>query len=245
QHEKMMDRESLIDLLDSAFVFGREPSANSIFWDLRSYNNKDKSYDIYWANSDCFSGEIYKLGRDFYEFITEFCLGTKSFEILPKEKWPLQESLQKTFTRVQPNWDLLDLSYEPLTIKINESNNVSQEILLQFQEMLVQSQEKSLIDSNTFQQVLLQFQETLSNTSQETLPINNNTSQEMSPNISSEKLKGEALLKMAKELANIPRTQMAIQCGYYTSVTTEEGQTSRQADLEAFYNAVLEAKGVK
>ena len=110
EHEKMMDRESLIYLLDSAFVFGREPSANSIFWDLRSYQESDKSYDIYWANSDCFSGNIYKIGRDFYEFVSEFCLGTKSYEILPKREWPPQESLQKTFTRVRPNWQIMEFT---------------------------------------------------------------------------------------------------------------------------------------
>jgi hypothetical protein len=93
----------LISLLDCSFVFGSEPSANSIFWDLRSYNKLDKSYDIYWANSDCFSGDIYKIGRDFYEFITEFCLGEQSYEILPEKEWSSKKALQKTFTRVRPN----------------------------------------------------------------------------------------------------------------------------------------------
>ena len=101
EHEKMMDRESLINLLNSAFVFGSEPGANSIFWDLKSYDEKDKSCDIYWANSDCFDGNIYKIGRDFYEFITEFCLGTKSYEILPEEEWVSQEDIQQNFTRVR------------------------------------------------------------------------------------------------------------------------------------------------
>lgn len=107
EHEKMMDRESLLDLLDSAFIFGSEPSAISIFWDLRSYNKLDKSYDIYWVNSDCFSGKIYKLGRDFYEFVCDFCLGTKSYEILPEEEWRPPAALQRTFSRMRPNWDLL------------------------------------------------------------------------------------------------------------------------------------------
>ena len=102
--EKMMSRESLISLLDSSFVFGREPSGISIFWDLRTYNKSDRSYDIYWANSDCFSGDIYKIGRDLYEFVTEFCLGEKHYEILPEKEWRSKESLQKTFTPVQPNW---------------------------------------------------------------------------------------------------------------------------------------------
>lgn len=102
--EKMLDRKSLIQLLDSAFVFGTEPRANSIFWDLRTYSELDKSYDIYWANSDCFDGEIYQVGRNFSEFVRDFCLGTKSYEILPERKHPLPEALQPTFTRVKPNW---------------------------------------------------------------------------------------------------------------------------------------------
>ena len=108
RHGRIIDREALIKLFNSAFVFGSEPSSISIFWDLRSYKEVDDSYDIYWASSDSFNGDIYKLGRDFYEFISEFCLGTKSYEILPEKEWRPQESLQRTFTRVRPNWDLLD-----------------------------------------------------------------------------------------------------------------------------------------
>lgn len=104
EHEKMMSRESLQDLINSGFVFGREPSAISVFWDLRTYSKLDHNYDIYWANSDCFSGDIYKIGRDFYEFVTEFCLGEKHYKILPEHEWRPKESLQKTFTRVKPMW---------------------------------------------------------------------------------------------------------------------------------------------
>lgn len=104
EHERMMSKESLLALLDSSFVFGREPSANSIFWDLRTYNKSDNSYDIYWANSDCFSGDIYKIGRDFYKFVTEFCLGEESYKILPEKEWTPKETLAKTFTRARPNW---------------------------------------------------------------------------------------------------------------------------------------------
>ena len=104
QHEKMMSKESLISPLNSSFVFGREPSSISIFWHLASYSKLDKSCDIYWANSENFRGDIYKIGRDFYEFVTEFCLGTKSYEILPQKEWRAKEFLQKTFTCVKPMW---------------------------------------------------------------------------------------------------------------------------------------------
>ena len=61
-----------------------------------------------------------------------------------------------------------------------------------------------------------------------------------------EKLKGEALLQMFLKLsfANLSRIKIAIQCGYYTSTTAEDGKTAVKADLDAFYDAVLEAKGI-
>jgi uncharacterized protein YwqG len=57
-------------------------------------------------------------------------------------------------------------------------------------------------------------------------------------------LHGNALLEMVARLSHMPRTQIAIQCGYYTLIATEDGQLFRQADLTAFYNAVLAAKQV-
>jgi len=102
EHEKRMSRESLINLLDSGFIFGSEPSSISIFWDMNSYHESDQGCDIYWANTEDFSGDIYQIGRDFYEFITEFCLGTKSYEILPQKEWFPPEAIQRTFTRVNP-----------------------------------------------------------------------------------------------------------------------------------------------
>ena len=64
--------------------------------------------------------------------------------------------------------------------------------------------------------------------------------------MSQEKLQAEALLQMVEKLAltYVSRAQMAIQCGYYTSTTAEDGKPSIQAELEAFYYAVLEAKGI-
>ena len=97
-HSEIMNIEDIKQLLDCAFVFGDNASADIVFWDLRTYQNLDKSYDIYLANSDCFDGEIHKVGRIFYEFVLDFCLGTKSLEILPDEMQPLPEELTRTFT---------------------------------------------------------------------------------------------------------------------------------------------------
>lgn len=98
-YSKVMDVRSISKLLDSAFVFGDNASADVVFWDLRTYRESDKSYDIYLANSDCFDGEIHQVGREFYEFICDFCLGMKSYEVLPESMRPLPEALTRTFTR--------------------------------------------------------------------------------------------------------------------------------------------------
>ena len=91
------DRE-LESLLDSALMFGHDDRANIVFWDLRSYKSSDKSYDIYWAKVDEFDDNIYKVGRDFFDFVREFCLGIKAFEILPEELWPLPNDIRLQFT---------------------------------------------------------------------------------------------------------------------------------------------------
>ncbi|MGL6342192.1 MAG: DUF1963 domain-containing protein, partial [Waterburya sp.] len=58
-------------------------------------------------------------------------------------------------------------------------------------------------------------------------------------------LQGQALIEMIKEIAHLSRNQQAIRCGYYSVKTKENGQLFNEADLTAFYDAVLIAKGVK
>jgi WD40 repeat protein len=99
KYEKIFDFTSLAKLFDSAFVFGDTLSENVVFWDLRTYDEFDKSYDIYIANSDCFDGKVYKVGRDFYEFVRDFCLGMKSYEVLPESMRPSPQELILTFYR--------------------------------------------------------------------------------------------------------------------------------------------------
>ncbi|HEY9852824.1 MAG TPA: SMI1/KNR4 family protein [Leptolyngbyaceae cyanobacterium] len=96
-HGKIMDVESLKKLLEFAFMFGDNPSSDIVFWDLSSYSKSDDSYDIYIANSDCFAGDIHKIGRNFYEFIRDFCLGTRSYELLPESMRPAPQELTLTF----------------------------------------------------------------------------------------------------------------------------------------------------
>ena len=85
------------NLFDSAFVFGGSDTLLVLFWDLRTYSETDKNYDIYLARGEDFDG-VYLVARDFTKFVLDFCLGTKSHEILPEYMHPSLQSLQATFT---------------------------------------------------------------------------------------------------------------------------------------------------
>lgn len=101
---KKTDIESLKKQLDSAFIFGGAPDADILFWDLKSYSIDDKSYDILLTKGNFLEGELYKVGRDFYEFVCNFCLGMKGWKILPKAKRPSPEDIARTFTRGSLKW---------------------------------------------------------------------------------------------------------------------------------------------
>ena len=96
----ILDRESINNLLDSAFVFGDNCCSEVVFWDLRTYSELDQSYDIYLANEDCFEG-VYKVGRDFYEFIRGFCLGMDSYKVRLELIDTTPEELLLTFYPVE------------------------------------------------------------------------------------------------------------------------------------------------
>ncbi|MEG3932392.1 MULTISPECIES: WD40 domain-containing protein [unclassified Microcoleus] len=96
--EKDMTLESIADLLKGAFVFGEDCAARIAIFDLRTYSESDYSCDIYWLKCPEFDGEIYRIGRDFFEFVCDFCLGTKSYEILPISICPDPSCLVHTFT---------------------------------------------------------------------------------------------------------------------------------------------------
>lgn len=60
---------------------------------------------------------------------------------------------------------------------------------------------------------------------------------ETSPN---KPLTGKALLKKVKELGDQPKREIAKKCGYYT-----EKDHQKRAKMTEFYDAVLDAKGIK
>jgi hypothetical protein len=81
-----------IDLLDSGLIFGSgDNQATSFVFDLRTYSERDLSYDIYGIYRQDLSestGIIYPLGRSFLDFIENICAGDganlKCPELLPK-----------------------------------------------------------------------------------------------------------------------------------------------------------------
>jgi hypothetical protein len=80
-----------INLLENSFIFAAFNSDRAVFWDLRTYDPEDDSYDIYW--DDIYSSdfgmdepEFYRpiyLGRSFSEFLCDFCYGQSVCQLIP------------------------------------------------------------------------------------------------------------------------------------------------------------------
>ncbi|MGD2180451.1 SMI1/KNR4 family protein [Lusitaniella coriacea] len=65
------------ELLQNAYLIGWGVEDQLFVFDLRTYSEQDRSYDIYTTLSNTPDGaEIYYLGRSFYCFIRDVCLGT-------------------------------------------------------------------------------------------------------------------------------------------------------------------------
>jgi SMI1-KNR4 cell-wall len=103
KHSKVMPITDIKNLLDYSLVFADTPCSDAILWDLRTYSDLDKSYDIYWTNDDGFDGDIYQVGRDFFEFVEKFALDINSYKVLPKSMRPRRKWVRPTFTRFKPN----------------------------------------------------------------------------------------------------------------------------------------------
>lgn len=67
------------ELLESAYLFGGGDNFVSFIFDLRTYSEQDKSYDIYGVA--CRAGLTRYLGRDFFEFVRDFCIGEQAKEV--------------------------------------------------------------------------------------------------------------------------------------------------------------------
>ncbi|MBE9115902.1 SMI1/KNR4 family protein [Lusitaniella coriacea LEGE 07157] len=65
------------ELLQNAYLIGFGVEDQLFVFDLRTYSEQDRSYDIYATLSNTSEGaEIHYLGRSFYSFIRDVCLGT-------------------------------------------------------------------------------------------------------------------------------------------------------------------------
>jgi SMI1 / KNR4 family (SUKH-1) len=74
-----------VELLKSSLIFGNYNDEYVVFWDLRTYNSNDDSYDIYWYSQDVPDGDIpVKIGRDFTDFICDFCYGQLASQLIPE-----------------------------------------------------------------------------------------------------------------------------------------------------------------
>jgi hypothetical protein len=69
-------------LLGNCFNFAGSSDAQFYLWDLKSYSPKDNSYDIYLVRID--SPDIFLVGRDFFTFVKDYCLGNKLHMSLPE-----------------------------------------------------------------------------------------------------------------------------------------------------------------
>jgi hypothetical protein len=101
-HSKVMPVKDIKNLLDFGLIFASTPSADRILWDLRTYSDLDKSYDIYWTNND-FDGNIFRVGRDFFEFVEKFGLDRNSYKTLPESIRSRRKWVRSTFTRFKHN----------------------------------------------------------------------------------------------------------------------------------------------
>ncbi|MDY7007305.1 MAG: SMI1/KNR4 family protein [Cyanobacteriota bacterium] len=86
-----MDKISLKNLVTNALIFGNTVNSHLMFWDLRTYSERDRSYDIYFG--DIIYADVYQVGRNFFEFVRDFCLGMKSYEVLPEWMYPDPQEL--------------------------------------------------------------------------------------------------------------------------------------------------------
>jgi hypothetical protein len=71
--------EKICDLVEYAYFFGQTSVGLYFCFDLRTYDITDESYDIYIISMVRDFG-IECLGRNFFDFIRDYCLGTKLYD---------------------------------------------------------------------------------------------------------------------------------------------------------------------
>jgi hypothetical protein len=77
-----------IDVLANSFTFADDAGSHFLLWDLRTYRDEDCSYDIYWAvwdspESEDLETDLRFVGRSFFEFVRDFCYGSRRTDLYP------------------------------------------------------------------------------------------------------------------------------------------------------------------
>lgn len=93
------DDNSYIELMKSSLIFGDCNGESVMFWDLRTYNSIDDSYDIYWYSLDLPDADIpVKIGRDFTDFICDFLYGQMPCQLIPETFPDSPREIKYTFS---------------------------------------------------------------------------------------------------------------------------------------------------
>jgi len=83
--------EDIYALLDFAYIFGVGDGFTFFLFDLRTYSKVDRSYDIYVLDDER-SNSLYYLGRSFFNFVQDMCLGERTLSEFPTLINPLGNS---------------------------------------------------------------------------------------------------------------------------------------------------------
>lgn len=80
-----------INVLMNGFTIADDGCAHFLLWDLRTYSTGDLSYDLYWAvwdapQSDNLEDDLKFVGRSFFNFVRDFCYGSRVNELYPDSK---------------------------------------------------------------------------------------------------------------------------------------------------------------
>jgi hypothetical protein len=118
--EADQDKANLLKrLIERGYPFGTTVNGDSFFWDLTSYSEADQSYDIYWIPDEEITC-VTHVGRDFFEFISEVCLGPRLSELLPESYASIASELRsRSFTAFEaggPEGDDADARFDQFLI---------------------------------------------------------------------------------------------------------------------------------
>lgn len=81
------------ELLKNAYLFGGAPGRVSLIFDLRSYREEDRSYDIYGVG--CEETFSCYLGRDFFELVRDICIGDRAQKEFPELLYGVPSGIDK------------------------------------------------------------------------------------------------------------------------------------------------------